>query len=531
MSRLILAVLLLVGSVATSGAQSVSPDSLFRAGALRAALGAYQARLQSDPNDPEALARLGTLALWENRLAAAESLLSRATALRPADAELRGSLAETFYRQLRFDRAATLLRAGGNRAAADKLASIAAPHLASVPSGGTRVAFAPGAVLPLISARVNGRPANLLIDTGAGETILDTAFAARVEARRFGTDSASYAGGRRATFIHGAVDSITVAEATLSGVPIHIQATRQYAAAAGGRSVDGIIGTGFLAQFRATIDFGRAELVLEPRSSPAPGFSVDLPFWLLGDHFITTEAVAGEVTTLLVFDTGLAMPGGALVPSAGLLAATKTIPQGTAVSGVGGGGAVTVTPFRFDRLRVGPLEQRNVLSLAGAFPAVLEERFTARIGGLLSHGFFAGQRVMLDFVRMRLSVDTSRAVALDRESVAPPRVEAPLPLGEDALAARARQVVEWIRAKDYDRMGTVWSPALASRLPPAAIGPSWEGLVASLGPVQEIQPAVVTSQGGQRQAKVPVRFARLVIGVTLTFDDQGRVAGVTMQPG
>jgi hypothetical protein len=44
-------------------------------------------------------------------------------------------------------------------------------------------------------------------------------------------------------------------------------------------------------------------------------------------------------------------------------------------------------------------------ALAGAFPPTLERRFGPRIGGLVSHGVFAGQRVTLDFDRMRQIVE------------------------------------------------------------------------------------------------------------------------------
>jgi len=74
---------------------------------------------------------------------------------------------------------------------------------------------------------------------------------------------------------------------------------------------------------------------------------------------------------------------------------------------LGGGGTVTVTPFEFPRLQVGALERSNVVAVAGAFPPTLEHQFGVRIGALLSHGFFAGHRVTLDFEIMQLIVDAT----------------------------------------------------------------------------------------------------------------------------
>ena len=388
-------------------APTTEPESLFVHGHLREAAAGFTARLAANPGDQLAARRLALLALWENRL---EDAAARLTALVVADStddELVGALAETRYRQKRFAEAALLFRRQGRTAMADKVAAIPTPYAVSVPGSGVRLAFAPGAILPVLAVQVNGQDAHFLLDTGAGETILDKDFADKVGAVRFGTDSATYAGGRRASFEHGAVDSVQLGAAIVHGVPVHIQNTRQYAAAAGGISVDGILGTGLLSQFRATLDFEQQVLDLAPRGSSGTG-GTPLPFWLLGDHFVTVPAVAmGHIEALMVFDTGLALPGGALVPAASLVAeAGIDLPQGS-VSGLGGGGTVTVTPFEFPRLQVGALERSNVVAVAGAFPPTLEHQFGVRIGALLSHGFFAGHRVTLDFEIMQLIVDAT----------------------------------------------------------------------------------------------------------------------------
>jgi hypothetical protein len=168
----------------------------------------------------------------------------------------------------------------------------------------------------------------------------------------------------------------------------------------------GIVGTTLLSHFRSTIDFGGRTLQLAPRGGGEnpPARATVLPFWLLGDHFITLEGTAAGTRTMLIFDSGLAMPGGAFVPSASLLEELGVRPGGASVTGVGGG-RVTVTPFRFSRLELGPLARTDVVSVAGAFPATLERRFGVRIGGLVSHGFFTGQKVTLDFDRMELIVE------------------------------------------------------------------------------------------------------------------------------
>ena len=395
-------------SVAPAAAQAPAADSLFASGRLQLAAEAYSRQLAENPSDAAAEIRLGLLALWANRLEAAESLLHPHAAADRNDSTAVAALAEVLYRRRRFLDAAPLYRRLGREAMASKAASLAEPYVVSLPREATRLPFASGAILPVLRVRVNGMEANFLLDTGAGETILDTEFAKAVGARSFGTELGTYAGGRTASYEHGTVKSVQVGDAHLTGVPVHIQSTAAYRGAAGGREVSGILGTGVLAQFRSTIDYGAQELILEPRESPAAHGS-SVPFWLLGDHFVTVSAtVAGSVETLLVIDTGLAIPGGAFVPASSVLEEAGVEVRGTSGVGVGGGGTVTVTPFRIDRVSVGPLLGENLLSVAGAFPPALEKRFTARIGGLLSHGFFQGQRITLDFDGMRLWIAPSQ---------------------------------------------------------------------------------------------------------------------------
>lgn len=118
---------------------------------------------------------------------------------------------------------------------------------------------------------MNGRPPSyFIIDTGTGETVLDDAFADSIGARTFGADSGTFAGGRRAALVHGRVDSLRLGRLTVHDVPVLIMSTRRFAAAAGGRRVDGIIGTVLFYHLIATLDCPGARLLLRPPTRP-PG--------------------------------------------------------------------------------------------------------------------------------------------------------------------------------------------------------------------------------------------------------------------
>jgi len=397
--------------VLAARAQTASADSLFVHGDFTAARAAYVARLETAPTDRRAARRVALLDLWANHLADVVARLAPLVAADSTDHEAATTLIEAYARQRRFVDASRVARRLGDVGEAEQLASLPHPYLVSIPRDGTRLVSEPGTALPVFHVRVNGRDALMILDTGGGELILDPAFADSVGARRFAGDSGVYAGGKRASFDRGAVDSVQLRDAVVRNLPVHIQSTSRYAGVAGGHAVQGIIGTTLLAQFRATLDFSNNALRLDPRSSPTRG-GTPLPFWLLGDHMITTPAVAmGHLRTLLVFDTGLALPDGALVPSATLIArAGITLPHKT-VTGEGGGGTVTATPFTFPALDVGPFRDTALVAIAGIFPPTLERSMGPEIGGLVSHGFFSGHRVTLDFNAMQLVVDATPWVA------------------------------------------------------------------------------------------------------------------------
>src|SRR5204863_9948810 len=132
-------------------------------------------------------------------------------------------------------------------------------------------------------ASVNGsEPVYLLIDTGGAELILDSTFAATIGARRYGSETGTYAGGQRAGFEHGCVDSLRLGGITLCDVPVHIQDTGRYSGVAMGLRVSGVLGTSVLRHFLFTLDYPAGRLRLRPRGhglATATDSAIVVPFW------------------------------------------------------------------------------------------------------------------------------------------------------------------------------------------------------------------------------------------------------------
>ncbi len=415
---LVRGLLLAAGLVASAGA-AAGPDpvrsagDLFREGKFAEAEAAYAAAGAKDSDSFEAALGLGTLALLKNDLAGAERWLTKATSLKPEAVAAKKALALLYYRRDDFAKAAPLYRALDAEAMAKKLESFRglAPYRVEGKSDATRIPFVHTDPLPLVPAKVNGRDVNLLLDTGGSEIFLDPDVAGRVGAARYGSETGTYAGGKRAETGHGRVDSVTLGDFVVRDVPVLVLSTRPFSAVARGKRVDGVLGTVMLAHFLATIDYPGGRLVLrrktkdqleqcEKQASSAKG--VVVPFWMSGDHFMVARGRVNKSGPLLFFaDTGMA-GAGFTCPDSTMKEAGIPPPKGPGAEGVGGGGKVKVVPFEVAELSLGDARARNVRAFAGVFPPGLEYGEGFRIGGLISHQFFRPYALTLDFTGMRL---------------------------------------------------------------------------------------------------------------------------------
>jgi tetratricopeptide (TPR) repeat protein len=386
-------------------------DSLYASGEFAAADSAYTLAIARDTASMRAPQRRGMIALYRNRLGEAKAFFEKVLVSAPADTNTRRLLAEAYYRGDEFQPAADLNRAVGRNAVADQLASFAGQQPYAITGSESIVEFLRTDPLPVIQMRVNGSDtANFIIDTGAGETIVDTAFAARIGARRFGSGRAIYAAGQTGGYDYGRVDSIRIGDFTVRNVPVQVRDTRAFAAVAGGRRVDGILGTIFLYHFLPTLDYPGGRLILRRRSPAAlaaieqaaarEGWQV-VPFWLAGDHLMLASGrINGEGPFLWYVDTGLA-GAGFTCPESTLTVAGIHPDLSSRGEGIGGGGRVSIVPFTVHTLTLGPLTEHEVAGFLGPFPPTLARLSGFRVGGLVSHGFLRRYAFTMDFTGMR----------------------------------------------------------------------------------------------------------------------------------
>lgn len=359
-----------------------SGDDLYKAGDFSAAKAAYSAELNASPNDVAAALGSARIAFYENRLDEAHTLATRALALdtskNPAIPRL---LSQIDARR-------------GVLASAKSL---------TVPGTGVRVPLIATDPLPLVELQVNGHIAHCIIDTGGPDLTLDPQFAKSVGLKAQDSGITGQFAGNRSL----QMQSATGANVTIGGISIP-NLTVDLIPSWGtdffpGQRVDGIIGTVFLSRFRATLDYPRHQLVLEPRTaSPAlAANAIIAPLWLVGDHFIITRGSVNNIRNLtLMVDTGFA--GGGFVPSESIITAAhvRTFPD-KATTGVGGGGEVKLVPATADQLCVGAACQANVPGgyTPGGSPT---DGFPFKISATASHMFFEHYALTFDFTNMRL---------------------------------------------------------------------------------------------------------------------------------
>jgi hypothetical protein len=273
--------------------------------------------------------------------------------------------------------------------------------------------------LPVISVELQGQKIYALIDTGADMFVLDNEIAAAMGIKPIASMTGTFAGGKQAEVGFGRADSLKIGNVTLKSVPISILPTQRFSAGfAGGRyTIGGILGTGVLKQFLATLDYPGERLVLrraddegrmEARKAAddAGKTVVAIPFALAMTHFMMVRgSLDGKDGLVFFVDSGLASEAAFAAPIQTLKYAGIPVPETKVQDGSigGGGGAGFATgQFPLKRLGLGPLVQENMKGEYGLTPADSYWRNGFINDGLISHQFLRNYAWTIDFGAMKM---------------------------------------------------------------------------------------------------------------------------------
>jgi len=404
--------LALAGSAAAAPNAAIEADRLFFAGDFARAQTLYEAVPSGGPRYEAALRQLGAIALYENRLDEAEQALRLAVLQDPTDTKADLLLAEAASRRGNFAGAATWLRQAGRgeRAAAYEAFGNAQAYRITSAEKGARVPFVQTDPLPAVEMSVNGVRGLFLIDTGAAEIVLDPAFAEKADVAASGGGTGTFAGGKTADITYARIAKIQLQSLDVADVPAVLLSTAGFADAAKGKTVAGVIGTEFLSRFRATIDYPRGMLVLEPPDAPRDRVQgIEVPFLMVRDHFLVARGALNDgAERAFLVDTGLA--GNAFTaPAATLRDAGIAIPSLPPDSDSSEIGESAEAPFDIRALSLGRVRREDLKGLYGPFPPQLESSTGVHIGGIVSHAFFRPYALTFDFARMRIILRKPKA--------------------------------------------------------------------------------------------------------------------------
>ena len=384
-----------------------------RLGRFDPARAAFARVLAGRPGDATALAAFGKLALFADRTAEAESLLSLAVAAPDVDPT---TLADLYAARLRLDRyaaAAEIAPQVNDQARVPMLERLAATPSYRVTSGPetARAPWSRGYPVPLLRVKLGGQSVLMAIDTGIQDLIVDPTYARIAEATLLPSRSFVFWNGERIAVQHAIVPRIELGGLRIEDLPAGVISLRKWSMQANPRAepVAGIIGLGLLRRFTPTLDYRAQALELRRPGVPYPSGpgARRIPFEIWGESELTVYgSINGGRRMAMVLQTGI---GGCGVAAPSAVFDEVGVKPGRISRAIKGAGNVLQgTPWtvvNVPSVAVGPLVRNKVRGWSGALDDAELWRYGVRRDAILSHDFFKDQRVTIDWEKRELVVE------------------------------------------------------------------------------------------------------------------------------
>jgi hypothetical protein len=439
--RAVLAVALLVVAVAAA-ANWLEPDPSFREAQLMVRFATRDTI--GHPDDPGRLDSLGVALLRVARLAEAETVLTRCLRLRPEDPEARAGLGKLALFHDHVDLAESLL-AGASKSDPEAMNDLLAARVRAGDYAGA-AALAPdvgqeGRVpllerlaerapyqimgqrkdvslpwastypVPLVKVKLNGQGVVMALDTGASDLILDESMARRCNVTQLKSRRLEFWSGARIAVGNAMVQKLEIGGLTIEQVPAGTLSLRKWSLDVYPRSetVAGIIGLNLMRRFTTTLDFKDYRLELRaPDAAPKPGVEVmRVPFQIWGESELTVYGtMSGGRRMAFVVQTG--------VPGCGVGAPSEVFDEIGIKAGMvsrmvkGAGKYLHGKPWAaatVPSVTVGPMVVDKVPAWIGALDSSELWHHGVRRDALISNDFFRGYRVTIDWKAHELLIE------------------------------------------------------------------------------------------------------------------------------
>jgi Aspartyl protease len=362
------------------------------------------------PGDDAAEAGLGKLALFDDRLAEAESLL---TAVAEPGLETLSDLFAARVRRGEYAAAARMAEELNLQGRVPLLERLAQQPIYQITSQRTELShpWTRAYPVPLVRVKLNGQSVLMALDLGVGDLLIDASAARRYRVERLQAQRLEFWNGTRLAVQNAMVQRLEIGGLKIEHLPAGILSLRKWSMEVNPQSepVVGVIGLNLLRRFTPTLDFKRQRLELRPLDAPpVPGSEASrVPFQIWGEsELMVYGSLAAGRRMALIIQTG--------VPACGVGAPAEVFDEvgvkpGTFSRLVKGAGqwlqgrpwaAVTVPA-----VTVGPVVKDKVPGWLGALDSSELWRHGVRRDALLSNEFFRDRRLTIDWKARELAID------------------------------------------------------------------------------------------------------------------------------
>jgi len=279
-------------------------SALLRLGRIGEARAVFERVLALEPRDATALAALGKLALWDDRLAGAESLLAAAGVVEHARADLYAAR----LRRGAWSAAATLAEEVGDEGRKPMLEHLAASEPVRVSGERAQLLFERPWPAPLVKVKLNGTTVVMLVDTGTPGLLVDRQAATLHGVTLLAGQRLQPWGGTRVAVRNASVRRLELGGIRLEGLPAGVLSLHKLSLDVNPQATPlaGVIGLDVLRHFDVTFDYRKRRLELAPLGWAAGAQGARVPFELWGEGEITTwGAIQGGRRMAMLLATGL----------------------------------------------------------------------------------------------------------------------------------------------------------------------------------------------------------------------------------
>jgi tetratricopeptide (TPR) repeat protein len=406
----------------SSRARALIGTAVLAKGDFRAAAEAFEGALLLDEAEPLAVAGLGMIDFYENRLDDSVSRLRRAVSLDNDEPDFIFSLAQAAARNEKFKEAAdsfeTFLRIapktdedrrGRIRGLIDFLRYLGQRgRLYQADGDNAAIPLEMLTTRPVLGVRINGQreAQKMVFDTGSGMSVLSEETAKRlgVKAIARGGQARAVGGDGKFEIVYGFLESMSIGDVTVYNVPVYIR--RFFSGPSS--DIDGYLGTSAISKYVATVDYNARSFSLnrKRKSGKNYGAAVELPLRTTSSGFVSGEVQIEGVQKPLNFiiDTGASIS--VLSDKLAGREELAAFREGARMRVYGAAGvAEDVKTLVLPRLLVGAHSQHAVNAAVLDLDSINETTGFEQTG-IIGGNFLYNYRVTFDFKRGILRLET-----------------------------------------------------------------------------------------------------------------------------